>query len=74
MSLKLADGVVFNVAAANDLLEGIEVGNTVTVQITKGWADMVEIAEGKGMPTPVPETTKERSPVGCGRSNSHSGG
>jgi molybdopterin-binding protein len=61
MSIELADGVIFNVAAANDLLGGIEAGDVVTVQITKGWADMVGVAEGEGMPTPSPET-KNKGP------------
>jgi molybdopterin-binding protein len=59
MSIELADGVIFNVAAANDLLGGIEAGDVVTVQITKGWADMVEVAEGEGIPTPAPESEKK---------------
>jgi len=59
LSIELADGVIFNVAAANDLLGGIEAGDVVTVQITKGWADMVEVAEGEGMPSPAPETEKK---------------
>ena len=59
LGIELADGVIFNVAAANDLLGGIEAGDVVTVQITKGWADMVEVAEGEGMPSPAPETEKK---------------
>ena len=59
MGIELADGVIFNVAAANDQLKDVEVGDVVTVQISKGWAEMVEIAKGEGMQTPVPETKKK---------------
>lgn len=61
VSLKMADGEVFNVAAASDLLKDVEVGDVVTVQISKGWAEMVEVAKGDDMATPAPEA-KDKGP------------
>lgn len=58
ISLKMADGEIFNVAATNDLIEGINVGDVVTVQIVKGWAELVEIAKDNTPPTPRPEKKK----------------
>jgi hypothetical protein len=55
VSLYLAGGESFNVAAANNLLGDIKIGDIVTVQIVKGWAEMVEIAKGGAIPTPGPE-------------------
>ncbi len=61
IGMELADGVVFNVAAANNLLTGVQAGDVITVQIVKGWAEMVEIAEGEAIPTPGPEK-KDKGP------------
>jgi hypothetical protein len=55
VSLDLAGSESFNVAAANNLLGNIKVGDVVTVQIAKGWAEMVEVARGGAIPTPGPE-------------------
>ena len=55
ISLKMEDGEIYNVAAANDLIEGINLGDVVTVQIVKGWAELVEIAKDNTPPTPNPE-------------------
>jgi len=54
VTLELASGEPFNVAAANNLLGDVKAGDVVTVQISAGWAIMVEIAEGGAIPTPGP--------------------
>ena len=55
VALELAGGEPFNVAAANNLLGDIKAGDVITVQIARGWAEMVEIAKGGDIPTPAPE-------------------
>lgn len=55
MGLRMAGGDNFNVAATNDLMEGVNVGDVVTVQIVKGWAELVEIAKDNTPHTPSPE-------------------
>ncbi len=55
MSLRMADREAFNVAVTNDLLQGVNVGDVVTVQIVKGWAELVEVAEDNTPQTPRPE-------------------
>lgn len=55
IGLRMADGEIFNVAAANDLIGGVNVGDVVTVQIVKGWAELVEIAKDNTPKTPSPK-------------------
>ena len=61
ISMELAGGEPFNVAVANDLLGDIKAGDVITVQIARGWAEMVEIAKGGDIPTPGPEK-KDKGP------------
>lgn len=61
ISMELADGETFNVAAPNNILGDIKAGEIITVQIVKGWAEMVEIAKGGAIPTPGPEK-KDKGP------------
>jgi len=42
ISLKLADGETYNISATNDQLKGIHVGDHITVEIFKGWAELIE--------------------------------
>jgi hypothetical protein len=41
LSVKQWNGNVFNIAIANDKINGVKVGNYVTVKILKGWAASV---------------------------------
>jgi len=47
ISLKLADGEAYNISATTDQLEGIKVGDNITVEIYKGWAELIEKGEVK---------------------------
>ena len=38
ISVKRPNGSVFNIAVANDKMEGVKLGSYVTVKIQKGWA------------------------------------
>jgi hypothetical protein len=68
VSLDLGGGEYFNVAAANNLLRDIKVGDVVTVQMVKGWAEMVEIAEGEAIPITGPEKSDKGLQWVAGRS------
>lgn len=41
LSIKMWDGTVFNVAAANDKMESVEVGDSVVAKVVDGWAESV---------------------------------
>ena len=55
LSLRLADGELFSVSSKSSLLNGIQVGDVVTVQVIEGWAQIINIAEGRTPQTPGPE-------------------
>ncbi len=41
LSIKMSGGTVFNVAASNDKIEGIKVGDHVIAKVNQGWAESV---------------------------------
>jgi|GEM_PF-1434333 len=41
LSIKMWDGTVFNVAASNDKIEGVEAGDSVIAKVVDGWAESV---------------------------------
>ena len=41
LSVKMSDGTVFNVAASNDKITGIKVGDRVIARVFQGWAQSV---------------------------------
>lgn len=41
LSVKMSDGTVFNVAASNDKITGIKVGDHVIAKVFQGWAQSV---------------------------------
>jgi len=55
LSLKLADGELFSVSSKPSLLEGVEIGDVVTVQVIEGWAQIISIARERTPGTPEPE-------------------
>jgi len=55
ISLKLADGGLFSIPSRASLLEGIEIGDVVTVQVIEGWAQIITIAADRTPETPKPE-------------------
>ncbi|GJM16948.1 MAG: hypothetical protein DHS20C13_22750 [Thermodesulfobacteriota bacterium] len=57
-SLKLASGENYNISVTNELLEDIKVGDYVTVEISKGWAELIEKGDAKTGATPKPEKKK----------------
>ena len=55
ISLKLPDGELFSVSSKPSLLEGVEIGDVVTVQVIEGWAQIISIARERTPGTPQPE-------------------
>ena len=58
ISLEMADGEPYNVSVTSDMLKGIKVGDVVTVEIYRGWAEMIEKADVKPPATPKPDKAK----------------
>jgi len=58
MSLEMADGEPYNVSVDKEMIKGISVGDVVTVQIYKGWAELIERADIKPQATPEPDRNK----------------
>ncbi len=42
ISLKLADGERYNISVTRDQLKEIQVGDNITVEIYRGWAELIE--------------------------------
>ena len=61
INLKLADGETYNISATRDQLKGIQIGDNITVEIYKGWAELIEKGEAKPQATPEPDK-KKRGP------------
>lgn len=55
LSLKLANGELFSINSAPSLIEGIRIGDVVTVQVIEGQAQLINIAQDKTPATPGPE-------------------
>lgn len=55
LSLKLAGGELFSVSSKPSLLEGVEIGDVVTIQVIEGWAQIISIARERIPGTPRPE-------------------
>ncbi len=45
LSIKMSDGTIFNVAASNDKIQGVNVGDQVIAKVHKGWAQSVSKKE-----------------------------
>jgi hypothetical protein len=55
ISLKLASGELYSISSGASLLEGVEIGDVVTVQVIEGWAQIITIAKDRTPETPRPE-------------------
>jgi hypothetical protein len=55
ISLKLANGELYSISSGASLLEGVEIGDVVTVQVIEGWAQIISIARERTPGTPRPE-------------------
>lgn len=55
LSLRLAGGELSSINSAPSLLQGIQIGDVVTVQVIEGQAQLINIAEDKTPATPGPE-------------------
>ena len=55
LSLKLANGELFTTNTTPSLLNGIHIGDMVTVQVIEGRAEIINIARDKAPATPRPE-------------------
>ena len=58
MSLEMAGGEPYNVSVTRDMIKDLSVGDMVTVEIYKGWAEMIESAEVKPPATLEPDKKK----------------
>ena len=58
ISLELADGQSYNISATTEQLKDIKVGDNVTVEIYKGWAELIEKGDVNPGSTPEPEKKK----------------
>ena len=55
LSLKLSDGELFSINSTPSMMEGIQIGDVVTVQVVEGQAKIINIAEDKTPATPSPK-------------------
>lgn len=55
ISLELPDGEVMSITAPHNLLEGIQIGDIVTIQVVEGMANIIQVAESVTPATPAPE-------------------
>lgn len=58
ISLQMPDGEIYNVSVKEEMLKDIGVGDIVTVEIYKGWAELVEKADQKPSATHKPDKKK----------------
>lgn len=58
MGVKLADGEVYNVSVTKNQISDIHIGDYVTVEIKKGWADLIEKADPDKVGTAKPDKEK----------------
>lgn len=47
MSLEMADGEPYNVSVSSEMIKGISIGDEVTVEINRGWAEVIEKADAE---------------------------
>jgi len=55
ISLELPDGEVMSITTPHDLIEGIQIGDIVTIQVVEGMANIIQVAESVTPATPAPE-------------------
>lgn len=55
ISLKLANGELYSISSGASLLEGVEIGDVITVQVIEGRAQIISIARERTPGTPQPE-------------------
>lgn len=59
ISLLFPDGELMSIPTAANLLQGIKVGDIVTIQVIEGAARIVRVAESAPEPSPKPEKEKK---------------
>jgi len=57
MRVQMADGEPYNISVTNEMLKGLAVGDEVTVEINRGWAEVIEKADAAPPEKPEPEKT-----------------
>ncbi len=57
-TLSLANGETYNISATAEMIETIKIGDYVTVEVNKGWAELIEKADTKSDATPKPDAKK----------------
>ncbi len=58
ISLKLADGERYNISVTRDQLKELQVGDNITVEIYRGWAELIEKEGAEMKESPKPEKQK----------------
>lgn len=58
MSLETAGGEPYNVSVTKEMIKDVSVGDVVTVEIYKGWAEMIESADVQPPATHEPDKRK----------------
>lgn len=55
ISLEMPDGEVTSITSPHNLLQGVQIGDIVTIQVVEGIAQIIQVAESKTPATPAPE-------------------
>jgi len=55
MSIEMAGGEPYNVSVTTEMIKGLSVGDEVTVEINKGWAELVEKSDTAPPEKPEPK-------------------
>ena len=61
ISLELADGQTYNISTTREQLKDLNIGDNITVEVYKGWAELIEKADAKPQATADPKN-KKRGP------------
>ena len=57
-SLNLAGGETYNISATSEIVEGLKIGDYVTVEVNRGWAELIEKGDIKAGTTPKTDNQK----------------
>ncbi|MEM7007529.1 MAG: hypothetical protein AAF462_00170 [Thermodesulfobacteriota bacterium] len=58
ISLKMADGENYNISVSPEQLKNLQIGDNITVEIYRGWAELIEKADTSSQASPAPDKKK----------------
>ncbi len=58
ISLKLANGENYNISTTREQLKDLQIGDNITVEVYRGWAELIEKADDKPQASPDPKNEK----------------